>query len=58
MPTVNIKEIRKEADSYSKKAREIDNKIQAANWKSNLGPGEVGYTTARYKGFRFEELGV
>lgn len=31
VPTVNIKEIRKEADSYSKKAREIDNKIQAAN---------------------------
>ncbi|MEA3414825.1 MAG: DIP1984 family protein [Thermodesulfobacteriota bacterium] len=30
-PTVNIKEIRKEADSYYRKAREIDNKIQAAN---------------------------
>ncbi|MDH7514160.1 MAG: DIP1984 family protein [Clostridiales bacterium] len=30
--TVNIKEIRKEADNYSRRAREIDNKIQAANW--------------------------
>ncbi len=34
VPTVNIQEIRKEADSYSQRAREIDNKIQAANWNS------------------------
>jgi len=32
LPVVNIKELRKEADVYSKKGREIDNKIQAANW--------------------------
>jgi hypothetical protein len=32
LPVVNIKELRKEADAYSKKGREIDNKIQAANW--------------------------
>jgi len=36
VPAVNIKEIRKEADSYSKKAREIDNKIQAANWNTEV----------------------
>ena len=34
VPTVDIQEIRKEADSYSQMAREIDNKIQAANWNS------------------------
>jgi hypothetical protein len=32
LPVVNIKELRKEADVYSKKGREIDNKIQAGNW--------------------------
>jgi hypothetical protein len=32
IPMVNIQEIRKEADSYLKRTREIDNKIQAANW--------------------------
>ena len=32
LPAVNIKELRKEADAYSKKGREIDNKIQGANW--------------------------
>ena len=32
MGVVNIKELRKEADTYSKKGREIDNSIQAANW--------------------------
>jgi len=32
LPVVNIKELRKEADAYSKKGREIDNKIQATNW--------------------------
>lgn len=32
LPIVNIRELRKEADTYSKKAREIDNMIQAANW--------------------------
>jgi hypothetical protein len=36
VPTVKIKEIRKEADGYSKKAREIDNKIQAANWNTEV----------------------
>lgn len=34
VPTVDIQEIRKEADSYSQMARKIDNKIQAANWNS------------------------
>ena len=34
VPTVDIQEIRKEADSYSQRARGIDNKIQAANWNS------------------------
>ncbi|MBF0327877.1 MAG: DIP1984 family protein [Nitrospirae bacterium] len=29
---VVVQSVRKEADSYSKAAREIDNKIQAANW--------------------------
>ncbi|MBW1796170.1 MAG: DIP1984 family protein [Deltaproteobacteria bacterium] len=36
VPTVNVKEVRKEADLYSKKAREIDNKIQAANWNTEV----------------------
>jgi len=36
IPAVNIKEIRKEADMFSKKAREIDNKIQAANWNTEV----------------------
>lgn len=29
---VVVQNVRKEADAYSKAAREIDNKIQAANW--------------------------
>lgn len=36
VPTVNVKEVRKEGDLYSKKAREIDNKIQAANWNTEV----------------------
>lgn len=36
VPTVNVKEVREEADLYSKKAREIDNKIQAANWNTEV----------------------
>jgi hypothetical protein len=32
IPAVDVKEIRKEADSYARRAREIDNQIQAANW--------------------------
>ena len=36
VPMVNIKEIRKEADNYSRRAREIDNKIQAANWDTEI----------------------
>ena len=36
VPTVNVKEVRKEADLFSKKAREIDNKIQAANWNTEV----------------------
>jgi hypothetical protein len=34
IPTVNIQEIRKEADSYLKRTRKIDNKIQAAYWST------------------------
>ncbi|MCL5978187.1 MAG: DIP1984 family protein [Nitrospirae bacterium] len=30
--TVVVQNVRKEADTYAKAAREIDNKIQAANW--------------------------
>jgi uncharacterized coiled-coil DUF342 family protein len=36
LPAVNIKELRKEADAYSKKAREIDNKIQGVNWTTEV----------------------
>jgi hypothetical protein len=36
VPMVNIKEIRKEADNYSRMARERDNKIQAANWDTEI----------------------
>lgn len=36
VPTIDIKEVRKEADSYSRKARELDNKIQAANWNTEV----------------------
>ncbi len=36
IPTIDIKMIRKEADDYSKIAREIDNKIQAANWNTEV----------------------
>ncbi|KXB09123.1 hypothetical protein AKJ60_00915 [candidate division MSBL1 archaeon SCGC-AAA385M11] len=32
IPAVDVKAIRKEADSYARSAREIDNQIQAANW--------------------------
>src|SRR6266498_1166572 len=30
--TIDINSVKKEADTYSKLAREIDNKIQASNW--------------------------
>jgi uncharacterized coiled-coil DUF342 family protein len=36
LPAVNIKDLRKEADAYSKKAREIDNKIQGVNWTTEV----------------------
>jgi uncharacterized coiled-coil DUF342 family protein len=36
LPAVNIKELRKEADAYSKRAREIDNKIQGVNWTTEV----------------------
>jgi len=36
LPAVNIKELRKEADAYSRKAREIDNKIQGVNWTTEV----------------------
>lgn len=36
VPTVNVKEVRKEGDLCSKRAREIDNKIQAANWNTEV----------------------
>ena len=32
VPAIDISSVRKVADAYSKVAREIDNKIQAANW--------------------------
>lgn len=32
IPSVDVKAIRKEADSYARSAREIDNQIQAVNW--------------------------
>lgn len=32
VPAIDINSVRREADAYSKIAREIDNKIQAANW--------------------------
>jgi len=36
LPAVNIKELSKEADAYSKRAREIDNKIQEVNWTTEV----------------------
>lgn len=36
VPTIDINSTRKEADTYSKTAREIDNKIQAANWSTEV----------------------
>ena len=36
VPMVNIKEIRREADSYSRTARTIDSKIQTVNWNTEV----------------------
>lgn len=36
VPAVDIQAIRKEADGCAKKAREIDNRIQAANWNTEV----------------------
>jgi hypothetical protein len=36
LPAVNIKQLRKEADAYSRKAREIDNEIQGVNWTTEV----------------------
>ncbi len=34
VPTVDVRSVRKEADGYARQAREIDNRIQAANWNT------------------------
>ncbi|MBI5197956.1 MAG: DIP1984 family protein [Nitrospirae bacterium] len=39
VPMVNIREVRREADRYAKKAREIDVNIQTANWNTELSGG-------------------
>jgi hypothetical protein len=36
IPSVDIKEIRQEADAYARRAREIDNLIQATNWNTEI----------------------
>lgn len=36
IPSIDVKSIRKEADSYARSAREIDNQIQAANWNTEV----------------------
>lgn len=36
IPAVDVKEVRKTADGYAKKAREVDNRIQAANWNIDV----------------------
>ncbi|MBI4681663.1 MAG: DIP1984 family protein [Nitrospirae bacterium] len=36
VPTIDIKRIHREADNYAKIARETDNKIQAANWNTEV----------------------
>jgi hypothetical protein len=36
VPTIDIYSVRKDADIYSKAAREIDNIIQTANWNSEI----------------------
>ena len=36
IPTIDVNVARKEADTYSKAAREIDNKIQATNWNTDV----------------------
>ena len=36
LPTVNVKDIQKKIDSFSKQLRLLDNKIQKANWEIEL----------------------
>ncbi|WP_300998294.1 DIP1984 family protein, partial [uncultured Parasutterella sp.] len=36
IPTVNVKEYQKKADELAKEVRELDNKIQQANWNIDL----------------------
>lgn len=36
VPTVDVRSVRKEADGYARQAREIDNRIQAANWNTDV----------------------
>ena len=36
MMTVNVKEYQKKADELAKEVRELDNKIQQANWNIDL----------------------
>lgn len=36
VPSVDVSAVRKEADGYGRKAREIDNRIQAANWNTDV----------------------
>ncbi len=36
LPAVDIREVRKEADVHAKRARDMDNIIQAANWNTEL----------------------
>ena len=36
IPTVNVKDIQKEADNIAKQVRLLDNLLQSANWTTEL----------------------
>ena len=36
LSTVRVKDLQKEADRMSKTLRELDNRLQAANWQTDL----------------------
>lgn len=36
LPTVNVSELQRKIDGYAKELRELDNRLQASNWQTDL----------------------
>lgn len=36
LPTVNVSELQRKTDAYAKELRELDNRLQASNWQTDL----------------------